>query len=164
MTGQRVMLLAGWLFLDLMLVIFLTQLGSAPAMPPPNPTTTAVAPTATAPGLDPTSETIRLTGDADRLITGDPGAQRELVDQIDAAVRGFTGRRAAMVLVFGTYRPCAGCLATTARSATYSAAVIPLFHQAVPQLFPAEPNFYRNYIDLAPEPGAISAEIFFYTR
>ncbi|MGH3810947.1 MAG: hypothetical protein ACRDUV_00635 [Pseudonocardiaceae bacterium] len=164
MNGQRVMLLAGWMFLDLMLVIFLTQLGSTPAAPP----TTVVLPTATAPsvppGLDPASETIRFAGNADRLITGDLRAQRELINQVAAAAQRFAGRRAAMVLVFGTYRPCRGCPAATGRSATYSAAVIPLFHQGAPQLFPAESNFYRNYIDLQPEAGAISAEVFFYAR
>jgi hypothetical protein len=170
MIGQRVVLLAGWLFLDLMLVIVLTQLGSVPAAPAASPAsrpTPAAPPTTThpaQPGLDPVSKTIQLTGNADQLIMDDPRAQRALVGQITAAAQHFTGRRAALVLVFGTYRPCSACAATTEQSANYSAAVIPLFHQAAPQLFPATLNFYRNYIDLDAEAGSIKAEIFFFTR
>lgn len=160
--------LAGWLFVDLLLVLFLVQLGTAPAAPmvPSAPRTseppTASLPSAPLPGLDPATVLLEIDAgvDADAVLAEEPAVRNRVVELIRQNANPYAGRQAGVVLVFGTYRPCDGCATDPGRSSDYSAALIPLFHEAAPQLFPAESSFYRNYVGFASNPGAISAEIF----
>ena len=94
---------AGWVFADLLLVLFIVGLGSAiKYAPPPPPEPEPKVPPIVGMKTDPTSVTVRVNGQA--LSTGaamPPPARQTVCRAIRSELRPVKGERAALVLVFG---------------------------------------------------------------
>lgn len=94
---------AGWVFADLLLVLFIVGLGSAiKYTPPPPPEPEPKVPPIVGMKTDPTPITVKVNGHALRSGTALPPTAKQAVCR---AIRGRTGpvkgERAALVLVFG---------------------------------------------------------------
>ncbi|WP_431679119.1 hypothetical protein [Kitasatospora sp. KL5] len=150
--------MAGWLFADMLLVLALVAMGdqgdpvaaergarpspSAPTGPSPS---ASPSPVSTGPrGVEHDPVTIRVSGD-DTAATA----------QIRAATEAHRGRRAAVVLTFGSNRdPGLG--------QAYAHTVNGLLPQARPEMFAGATT--RDFISLEDNPRHASLEIYFYTR
>ena len=98
--------MAGWIFADLLLVLFLVGLGSAIAYTPPEPPKPEPEPPAipriVGMKTDPTSVTVgvdgELLGDGGRLTEAQ---QKKVCRAVSERVEKVKGERAALVLIFG---------------------------------------------------------------
>ena len=96
--------MAGWLFADLLLVLFVVGLGSqVPVIPDPEPEEVAAEPVGP-PVMRQQAKVIEVSVDADALLAGDPAAQQAVAAQIRAQTAGMVDSQAVLVLVFG-YSP-----------------------------------------------------------
>jgi hypothetical protein len=105
--------LAGWLFADLLLLLFLVALVSVPpsaATPAAEPTTTPMPSPSSTPGppklpvLDLESVNFKVSGlNADGLLREDPSSVDALVEKFrdQLTAKGAQSRRAGLVLTFG---------------------------------------------------------------
>lgn len=167
-TGQPgAAMIAGWLFADLLLVLFIIQLGAGPAAAPAlagaSPKPIAAIPSVTAPpGLDPDTASIVIDPgfNVDRVLRGDPPELGWVVERFRAESARFAGHRAGVVMVFGTVR--SGGVVDTKRSSEYAERLIPLLTDAAPDLFPADPSYYRNYVTFDGQDGAVKVELFLF--
>lgn len=98
--------IAGWIFADLLLVLFLVGLGSAKAYTPPEPPPPPPPPPKVAPivGMKTDPAILRVRVDGRRLGAGtalNRSEQRSVCRAIRAKLRPVRGDRAALVLIFG---------------------------------------------------------------
>jgi hypothetical protein len=94
---------AGWVFADLLLVLFLVGLGSAMAYtPPPPPEPEPKVPPIVGMKTDPTSLVVGVNGQ--RLSQGtqlSASESRDVCNAVRSSLKPVKGERAALVLVFG---------------------------------------------------------------
>ena len=98
--------IAGWIFADLLLVLFLVGLGSAKAYTPPEPPEPPPPPPKVAPivGMRTDPALVRVRVNGQRLGSGTSltkSEQRTVCRSIRQELRPIKGKRAALVLVFG---------------------------------------------------------------
>lgn len=93
--------MAGWVFADMLLVLFLIGLGSAVALKAPEPLPEPEPPKIVGMKTDPIS--IKLDVPAEALVADDAAARRSARKAVDKAVRkhAVKGNQAALVLIFG---------------------------------------------------------------
>lgn len=94
---------AGWIFADLLLVLFIVGLGSAiKYTPPPPPEPEPKIPPIVGMKTDPTALTVAVNGELLSTGTTLPAKAKDAVcDAIRSRTRSLRGERAALVLVFG---------------------------------------------------------------
>ena len=146
-------MLAGWLFADLLLALFVVVLAATPGDPAAakstrstttssSSTTTTTTLAETPKGINTVPVSFEVNVDRGRLVAGDAGERARVagVMQAELAARGLTGHRAGLVLSFG---------GTDAGIATAAA-----FNEALAAGLPVEfgagdPRgvIYRNYKD-----------------
>ncbi|WP_152627399.1 hypothetical protein [Streptacidiphilus melanogenes] len=172
--GRSLPQLAGWLFADVLLMLVVVVLGgqqvttpSAAAGAHPTPTHGASpspgATRSTPPGLDPNSSSVFARNvDVSAVIAGDRSALDKVRQQILAAVRGFSGRQAAMVFVWGSAASCSGCGVSIDLSQQLAQAVAPHVHSWDPAFFPVNsPKLIRPYFDGSGPANSVRLELFF---
>ncbi|MER5220794.1 hypothetical protein [Streptomyces flaveus] len=152
--GLSVVVLAGWLFADLLLVLALVSMADRPDpmaddrpkptdSPSPSPTASP-SPTPTGPqGVSRTPEQFRVKGnDTDSLLR-----------QIRSGTEKWRGRTAAMVLTFG------GSSGGTA----YAHRVNGLLAKARPEMFGGR-TATDDFHDLSESPQSAVVRVYFFTR
>lgn len=94
---------AGWVFADLLLVLFIVGLGSAiKYTPPPPPEPEPKIPPIVGMKTDPTSLIVKVNGQLLSSGAALPApAKKAVCDAIEVRTRQLRGERAALVLVFG---------------------------------------------------------------
>lgn len=167
--------LVAWLFVDLVLVLFLIQLGSGSAAPAAEviAPTVAAAPTSTAattapataapPALDEQTWQVTLDPgfDVAAVLQNDPAERARVIDRIRQETAGIAGRRAGVVLLFGTAYSGSG-RADSGRGSAFARAIVPMLVEAAPDLFPPGEGGYRTYHDLNRPDGALKIELFLF--
>ncbi|TXK43280.1 hypothetical protein [Nonomuraea sp. C10] len=163
MTARRgsvaPLLLAGWLFADLLLALTIIMLGAQ--APPPVPAKSLAGKGTTSPSPSPSPCATRAAGVAAKptkvSFRVHPGASdRELLGQVKRELRKYkkrlAGRHAGMVLTFGADGGAGNGvhLATRVNAAA---------GKAFPRIFQTAAT--RNFHDLAAPSGSISMEIYF---
>jgi hypothetical protein len=99
--------IAGWVFADLLLVLFLVGLGSAQpmaAVPDPPKPVVHEKKKPTIVGMRTEPRAVSITFNAARLLASGASrqaAERTVCQQVSRAVKGFRSDRAALVLIFG---------------------------------------------------------------
>lgn len=154
--------LAGWVFADLLLVLFLVGLGSAipiePPEPPPVPGLTVFPePKPDIVGMKTDPVKIDVVVDADALIAGDPRTQNQTRDLVRRGSSSLAsdGDEAALVLIFGGGE-------TASVGQRVAEAVYPQLHRAADGLFPR--GMGRRYFwDGSLPYGAVRLEVFVFT-
>lgn len=105
--------MAGWLFADLLLVLFVIGLGSQLTLfPSPEPAPEPTVSESPEPSPEPTEtpgpptmrqepEVIEVAVNPDALLRRDPGEVARLAAEVDAKTAGFAESQAVLVLLFG---------------------------------------------------------------
>lgn len=180
-SGSSVVHAAGWLFADLLLVITVIALGGQLTSPTaatraageatssPAPTTSvssspSPAVSAVQPGLDPNSEEFDVMGDAPGLLAKEPVAIRNIKNEVARGIRAYPGRKAALVIIWGTAGSCRNCPVTDNASRDYARAIGALLPTVSPAFFPAyHEEIIRGYRNTSGdrERGQATIELFF---
>ncbi|MCM2393870.1 hypothetical protein [Streptomyces albipurpureus] len=180
-SGSSVVHAAGWLFADLLLVITVIALGGqwtapttadradgepsaspAPAVsasPTPSPRVSAAQP-----GLDPDSEEFDVRGDAPGLLAREAAAVRDIRDEVAKGISAYPGKRAALVIIWGTAGSCRTCPVTDNASRDYARAIGALLPSVSATFFPAyHEEIIRGYRNTSGdrERGQATIELFF---
>jgi hypothetical protein len=168
--------LAGWLFADLMLVFVLMTLGGqlVPGAPEnvsdeetPQAGSTTSSPTATTPSTSSPSPRTRRAGldPRSRKLDFNLSGDTDLDGQLREKGPEYADRRVAMVFVFGSDADCGGnCRMQNGPSAALAESVRDDLLRDHPAEFPDQPEFYRDYIDVAGDrsAGDVTLELFFF--
>ena len=149
--------MAGWIFADLLLVLFLVGLGSqmGAAGPDIDGSPAPSAQPAAMPGMDPQPRTRRIVIEPDRLLVGDADARARAVEQIAAVTSDLAGRRAAMVLLWGESPD-------VVRGQAIARTVGELLQEGQPEVFDGA-GAQRHLWQGTSAEGAVGLEIYLFT-
>ena len=136
--------IAGWVFADLLLVLFLVGLGTGIARDEEPPIV----------GMSPDSINLNINFDAARLATSDPEKQKVCESIRNESLGRLDGKRAALVLVFsGGKNPAAGVDSSSRIRSQLSCANDEVFRKDL---------VFRDYWDGSLPSGAARLEVFVY--
>lgn len=107
--------LAGWIFADIMIVLFLVGLGSAaaPEVPKPRPKSAQAKPKPRIVGMRTRPSVQYVRYDTGALLAHSRAEQQRVCGRVRRATRHLTGRRAALVLIFGGGRDIGAAVASS---------------------------------------------------
>lgn len=152
--GGSAQSMAGWLFADLLLVLFVVGLGVpvtqlASAEPPPPPPAEAAATEAPVMRQEPTKVEVSVNQEA--LLAGDPAELQRLEAEIAEKTVDAVNSQAVLVLIFG-YSPDPN------RGVAISGAVAPVIKSTHAPFTPQTQT--REFWDGEPTEGTVRLEIF----
>lgn len=149
--------LAGWVFADLLLVLFLVGLGTAIPVDPPEPPPPVPVAKPEIIGMKTDPVKLDLAVDADALLAGDPKAQSKARGLVKRATSGLSskGQEAALVLIFGGGE-------TAGVGQRVAEAVYPQLRRAADGVFPRG-TAKRYFWDGSLPYGAVRLEVFVFT-
>ena len=148
--------LAGWVFADMLLVLFLIGLGSAITFDPPEPEPEPEPEQIVGMRTDPVSISLRVPADA--LVSGEDAAQRAARTAVARASKRHDrrGNEAALVLIFGGGESAApGQRVAEALRPQLTAASRDLFPRRTPSRF---------FWDGSLEYGEVRLEVFLFAK
>lgn len=148
---------AGWIFADMLLVLFILGLGTAIPVEPPEPVPVPKPEPKIIVGMK--TEPVKLTFDvsAPGLLAGDSRAVKRVREVVGKQTGGLKkeGSRAALVLIFGGG-------ATASLGQEVATKVYPHLNKASPQVF-RRGTASRNFWDGSLAYGQVRLEVFVFT-
>ncbi|MCD9153116.1 hypothetical protein [Aeromicrobium duanguangcaii] len=148
--------LAGWVFADMLLVLFLIGLGTAVAVDPPEPEPEPEPVMIVGMKTDPISISIAVP--ADGLVAGAADAKAKAQKAVAKAIRRYdkNGNEAALVLIFGGAE-------TAGPGQEVAKALRPRLTKASPDLFPRKAPS-RFFWDGSLPYGKVRLEVFLFAK
>lgn len=148
--------IAGWVFADMLLVLFMVGLGSVIPVDPPEPEPEP-EPVVEIVGMETQPIKFTIDIDANALRSGDKEAQAEARDKIKASTRDLSNRgdRAAFVIIFGGADE-------VSKGQQVAMALAPELNRARPRVFPSG-TATRFFWESGLSYGTVRVEVFVYT-